>query len=147
MIGRNKRTQFHMADSDESYCMVLVQSLSIFSVFPIVRHVWHRDKVKMLYVTSSRIGIICSRMLRKIGLLHSEPLQIVKEDLWPIDTSDNKAHITKTSVCLELNKFYERVYELVTYVIPVADSYYSRLLVAKVLKRWADDLYNLERQR
>ena len=147
MIGRNKRTQFHMADSDESYCMVLVQSLSIFSVFPIVRHVWHRDKVKMLYVTSSRIGIICSRMLRKIGLLHSEPLQIVKEDLWPIDTSDNKAHITKTSVCLELNKFYERVYELVTYVIPVADSYYSSLLVANVLKRWADDLYNLERQR
>jgi len=133
--------------SSASKCIVFVQILSFFSSLSLLKSYRRYGKLRVLYVTSNALGIGVSNLLYKTGVLSSRACQIVREEIYPVDSSDNKAHVMKTETYNELSELYQTIFNLVEKTISNADNYYCNLLVANILKKCNEDLRNAEQQR
>jgi len=130
-----------------SNCIVIVQVLSFFTLLPLLKSFRKYGKLRILYVTSNALGIRVSNLLYRTSVLSCRACQIAREEIYPIDSSCNKAHVNKTEAYNELSELHKTIFHLVNKTIKNVDAYYSKLLVANIMKRCNDDFRNHEQQR
>ena len=128
-------------------CIVIVQVLSFFTLIPLLNSYRKHGKLRVLYVTSNVLGIRVSNLLYRTSVLSCKACQIPREEIYPIDSSDNKAHINKTETYNELSELQQTIFNLINKTIKNVDTYYRKLLVANIIKRCNDDFRNHEQQR
>ena len=128
--------------TSDSNCIVIVQVLSFFTLLPLLKSFRKYGKLRILYVTSNALGIRVSNLLYRTSVLSCRACQIVREEIYPIDSSFNKAHINKTETYNELSELQQTIFNLVNKTIKNVDTYYRKLLVANIIKRCNDDFRN-----
>ena len=126
---------------------MIVQVLSFFTLIPLLNSYRKHGKLRVLYVTSNVLGIRVSNLLYRTSVLSCKACQIPREEIYPIDSSDNKAHINKTETYNELSELQQTIFNLINKTIKNVDTYYRKLLVANIIKRCNDDFRNHEQQR
>ena len=128
-------------------CIVIVQVLSFFTLIPLLNSYRKYGKLRVLYVTSNVLGIRVANLLYRTSILSCKACQIPREEIYPIDSSCNKAHINKTETYNELSELQQTIFNLINKTIKNVDAYYRKLLVANIIKRCNDDFRNHEQQR
>ena len=110
-------------------CIVIVQVLSFFTLMPLLNSYRKHGKLRVLYVTSNVLGIRVSNLLYRTSVLSCKACQIPREEIYPIDSSCNKAHINKTETYNELSELQQTIFNLINKTIKNVDAYYRKLLV------------------
>jgi len=113
-------------------------------LLPFLRTFWRFDKPRLYFIEASKYGGLLANLLWKAGLLALPASQITIDQLKPIGRDDYSWRSIQVSAHTAAIELKDKIDDVIRDAMPEADSSYSTLLRANILKHLSLELVALE---